>query len=171
MAIPQSKKLYEPRSINHFEALEQTCRLRQLSRSGGKYFFPSSGVNQGYSTWEICAQNLWLLVLQCVSVCVCTRVHTHTHKVQYQIGMNVLNLVWMSRSFFLYTSRVFAHPTARRSYVPHLACGSQFSNCNLDMNLDQGYHVPPSRSRGALGLKRVFPFTEGYWVPRCGRGP
>ena len=30
---------YEPRHIAHFEALEQTCRLRQLSGSGGKYFF------------------------------------------------------------------------------------------------------------------------------------
>jgi hypothetical protein len=38
MARPQSKNYYEPRSINHFEALEQTCRLRQLSGSGGKYF-------------------------------------------------------------------------------------------------------------------------------------
>ena len=43
MAIPQSKHWYEPRSIAHFEALEQTCRLRQLSGSGGKYFFPDSG--------------------------------------------------------------------------------------------------------------------------------
>ncbi len=25
--------------VSHFEALEQTCRLRQLSGSGGKYFF------------------------------------------------------------------------------------------------------------------------------------
>ena len=39
MAIPQSKNQYEPRYINHFEALEQTCRLRQLSGSGDKYFF------------------------------------------------------------------------------------------------------------------------------------
>ena len=31
--------LYEPRSIAHFEALEQTCRLHQLSGSGDKYFF------------------------------------------------------------------------------------------------------------------------------------
>ena len=50
MAIPQSKKLYEPLSIGHFEALEQTCRLRQLSGSGDKYFFTASGVNQGHST-------------------------------------------------------------------------------------------------------------------------
>ena len=35
----QSKNLYEPRSLAHFEALEQTCRLHQLSRSGDKYFF------------------------------------------------------------------------------------------------------------------------------------
>ena len=39
MAIPQSKNQYEPRYIAHFEALEQTCRLCQLSGSGGKYFF------------------------------------------------------------------------------------------------------------------------------------
>ena len=50
MAIPQSKIYYEPRSIAHFEALEQTCRLRQLSGSGDKYFFPASGVDQGHST-------------------------------------------------------------------------------------------------------------------------
>ena len=31
--------LYEPRSIAHFEALEQTFRLHQLSGSGEKYFF------------------------------------------------------------------------------------------------------------------------------------
>ena len=41
MVIPQSKNYYEPCSIDHFEALEQTCRLRQISGSGGKYF-PSS---------------------------------------------------------------------------------------------------------------------------------
>ena len=39
MAIPQSKNQYEPCSSAHFEALERTCRLRQLSGSGGKYFF------------------------------------------------------------------------------------------------------------------------------------
>ena len=38
MAIPQSKKLYEPLSIANFETLAQTCRLRKLSGSGGKYF-------------------------------------------------------------------------------------------------------------------------------------
>ena len=31
------------------EAVEQTCRLRQLSGSGGKYFLPVSGVDQGHS--------------------------------------------------------------------------------------------------------------------------
>jgi hypothetical protein len=50
MAIPQSKHYYEPRSMAHFPALEQTCRLRKLSGSGGKYFFPSIGFNQGNST-------------------------------------------------------------------------------------------------------------------------
>ena len=49
MAIPQSKNLYEPRSTAHFEAVEQTCRLRQLLESEGKYFFPVSGVDQGHS--------------------------------------------------------------------------------------------------------------------------
>ena len=51
MAIPQPKGFYEPRSIAHFEALEQTCRLRQLSGYGGKYFFTatSSGIDQGHS--------------------------------------------------------------------------------------------------------------------------
>ena len=39
MAIPQSKNQYENRSIANFETLEQTCRLRQLSGSGGKYVF------------------------------------------------------------------------------------------------------------------------------------
>ena len=39
MAYPQSKNQYEPRSIDHFEALEQTIRLRKLAGSGGKYFF------------------------------------------------------------------------------------------------------------------------------------
>jgi hypothetical protein len=34
MAIPQPKNLYEPRFIAHFEALEHTCRLRQLSGFG-----------------------------------------------------------------------------------------------------------------------------------------
>ena len=37
MTTPQSKNYYEPPSIDHFEALEQTCRLRQLSGSGEKY--------------------------------------------------------------------------------------------------------------------------------------
>ena len=49
MAIPQSKNQYEPRSIAHFEALEQTCLLHQLSGSGDKYFFSASGVDQGHS--------------------------------------------------------------------------------------------------------------------------
>ena len=49
MAIPQSKNYYEPRTINNFEALEQTCRLRQLSGSGGKYFCTDSGFHQGHS--------------------------------------------------------------------------------------------------------------------------
>jgi hypothetical protein len=49
MAIPQSKIYYEPRSIAHFDALEQTCRLHQLSGSRDKYFFSASGVDQGYS--------------------------------------------------------------------------------------------------------------------------
>ena len=39
MPITLSKIQYEPRSIAHFEALEQTCRLHQLSGSGEKYFF------------------------------------------------------------------------------------------------------------------------------------
>jgi hypothetical protein len=30
MVIVQSKKKYEPRSLAHVEALEQTCRLRPL---------------------------------------------------------------------------------------------------------------------------------------------
>jgi hypothetical protein len=53
MAYPQSKNQYEPRSIDHFEALEQTIRLRKLSGSGGKYFFfklAESIINQGHST-------------------------------------------------------------------------------------------------------------------------
>ena len=41
-------EIYEPRSKFHFEALEQTCRLRPLSGSGDKYLF-LSGVNQGDS--------------------------------------------------------------------------------------------------------------------------
>ena len=32
------------------EALEQTCRLRQISGSAGKYLSPASGVGQGHST-------------------------------------------------------------------------------------------------------------------------
>jgi hypothetical protein len=52
MAIPQSNNQYEPRSVHvaHFQALEQTCRLRQLSRSGGKYFSVTGG-NQGHSRY------------------------------------------------------------------------------------------------------------------------
>jgi hypothetical protein len=34
-----TKNQYESLYINHFEALEQTCRLRQLSGVGGKYFY------------------------------------------------------------------------------------------------------------------------------------
>ena len=49
MAIPQSKNLYELRFISHFEALEQTCRLHQLSGSGDKYFCSASALDQGYS--------------------------------------------------------------------------------------------------------------------------
>ena len=51
MAIPQSKNQYKPRSVAHFEALEQTCRLRQLLGFGGKYLPPASGVDQGHSTF------------------------------------------------------------------------------------------------------------------------
>jgi hypothetical protein len=39
MPITLSKIEYGPRSLAHFEALEQTCRLHQLSGSGDKYFF------------------------------------------------------------------------------------------------------------------------------------
>ena len=39
MVIPQSKNQCEPRYIANFVALEQTCRLCQLSGSGGNYFF------------------------------------------------------------------------------------------------------------------------------------
>ena len=49
MPITLSKIQYEPRSIAHFEALEQTCRLHQLSGSGDKYFFSASAFDQGYS--------------------------------------------------------------------------------------------------------------------------
>ena len=39
MMISIKKKLYEPRSKSHFEALEQTCRLRPLGGSEDKYLF------------------------------------------------------------------------------------------------------------------------------------
>jgi hypothetical protein len=39
-------------SMELFEALEQTCRLHQFSGYGGKYFSPSSGVDQGYSSLQ-----------------------------------------------------------------------------------------------------------------------
>ena len=50
MPITLSKIYYGPRSIDHFEALEQTCRLHQLSGSGEKYFFSASAIDQGHST-------------------------------------------------------------------------------------------------------------------------
>jgi hypothetical protein len=50
LARPQSKQYSETCSIANFETREQTCRLRQLSGSGGEYFFPASGINQGLST-------------------------------------------------------------------------------------------------------------------------
>ena len=39
MAISQSKIWYEPCSLEIFEALEQTCRLRPLTGSKDKYLF------------------------------------------------------------------------------------------------------------------------------------
>ena len=48
-----SKKLHEPLSKAHFEALEQTCRLRPLEGSGVKYIlyqFPAAQVHCQYYT-------------------------------------------------------------------------------------------------------------------------
>ena len=57
-----SVKKYSPRStcISHFQSLEQTCRSRQLSGSGGKYFFPVSEVKQGHSNSRVDRELLFL---------------------------------------------------------------------------------------------------------------
>jgi hypothetical protein len=89
MAIPQSKHWYEPRSIAHFEALEQTCRLRQLSGSGGKYFFPDSGaVKATVKAGSYCVHVLNLVHILCTlvqNVYTCVYIHVHVPKVVSKI--------------------------------------------------------------------------------------
>jgi hypothetical protein len=51
MAIPQSKKLYEPCSIAHFEALEQTQVVcGNFHGLETNTYFPVNGVDQAHST-------------------------------------------------------------------------------------------------------------------------